>query len=101
MICVFSFQQGIRLSLIQIWQDKENDMVCTLPSTENEHLCTCAGFIRSGKVRGERVFCFGQGKSGNVREACSGQGQNSVFILRVREIFHFSPSKKYAQHFNN
>ena len=42
-----------------------------------------------------------QGKSGTVREVCSGQGQNSIFILQVREIFHFSPSKKYLQHFNN
>ena len=49
----------------------------------------------SGKVRES------QGKSGKVREACSGQGQNSMFILQVREIFHFSPSRKYVQHFNN
>jgi len=52
--------------------------------------------------QGKRVFfCFGQGKSGKVREACSGQGQNNIFILQVREIFHFSPSRKYVQHFNN
>ena len=92
MICVFSFQQGIRLSLIQIWQDKENDMVCTRPSTENEHLCTCAGFIRSGKVRGERVFCFGQGKSGKVRES---QGKSGKFaVVRGKIVFSFCGSGK-------
>ena len=57
-----------------------------------------AGFIQSGKVRGKGSFLLWSGK---VREACSGQGQNSIFILQVREIFHFSPSKKYVQHFNN
>ena len=32
--------------------------------------------------QGEKgLFCFGQGKSGKVREACSGQGHNSIFIL--------------------
>ena len=52
--------------------------------------------------QGEKgLFCFGQGKSGKFREACSGQGQNSIFILQVREIFYFSPSRKYVQHFNN
>ena len=56
------------------------------------------GFIRSGKVRGKGSFLLWSGK---VREACNGQGQNSIFILQVREIFHFSPPKKYVQHFNN
>ena len=56
------------------------------------------GFIRSGKVKGKGSFLLWSGK---VREACSGQGQNSIFILQVREIFHFSPSRKYVQHFNN
>ena len=66
---------------------------------------TTTGFIQSGKVRGKRIFFAlvreSQGKSGKVREACSGQGQNRIFILQVREIFHFSPSRKYVQHFNN
>jgi len=70
------------------------------------NLCSIhTGFIRSGKIResqGEKgLFCFGQGTSGKVSEAWSGQGQNIIFILHVREIFHFSPSKKYVQHFNN
>ena len=60
------------------------------------------GFIRSGKVRGKRVFFAlvreSQGTSGKLAVV---RGQNSIFILQVREIFHFSPSKKYVQHFNN
>ena len=73
--------------------------------------CRKTRFIRSGKVRGKGSFLLwsekvrGKGSfllwSGKVREACSGQGQDSIFILQVREIFHFSPSKKYVQHFNN
>ena len=55
-------------------------------------------FIMAGG-HNDRVYTVreSQGKgslllwSGKVREACNGQGQNSIFILQVREIFHFSP----------
>ena len=52
------------------------------------------GLYSQGKSGGKGSFLLWSGK---VREACSGQGQNRIFILQVREIIQFSPSKKYVQ----
>ena len=45
-----------------------------------------AGFIRSGKVGERGSYSL---RSEKIREACSVQGEDSIFILKVRQKISF------------